>query len=101
MTPLISHSAKRKEKYMGSINTELSPAQGFQQAPTTDEMRLLHCSEKSATFSSEKTWTVDTVGYSIEICWLLQFLLKPLPTNFHIQMRNAVDNHIKQFYLLQ
>ena len=23
-----------------------------------------------------KTWTVDTVGYSTEICWLLQFLLK-------------------------
>ena len=29
-----------------------------------------------------KTWTVDIVGYivgySIQICWLLQFLLKPL-----------------------
>ena len=25
-----------------------------------------------------KTWTVDTVGYSIQMCWLLQFLLKPL-----------------------
>ena len=25
-----------------------------------------------------KMWTVDTVSYSIQICWLLQFLLKPL-----------------------
>lgn len=25
-----------------------------------------------------KKWTVDTVGYCIKICWLLQFLLKPL-----------------------
>ena len=23
-------------------------------------------------------WTVDMVGYFIQICWLLQFLLKPL-----------------------
>ena len=30
-----------------------------------------------------KMWTVDTVGYSIQICWLLQFLLKPL--NMHVQ----------------
>ena len=24
-----------------------------------------------------KTWTVYTVGYSVQICWLLQFLLRP------------------------
>ena len=30
-----------------------------------------------------KMWTVDTVGYSIQICWLLQFLLKPLLSITH------------------
>ena len=28
-------------------------------------------------------WTVDTVGYSIQICWQLQFLLKPLLIRFN------------------
>ena len=31
-----------------------------------------------------KTWTVDTVGYSIQICWLLKFLLKPMVTTYVI-----------------
>ena len=33
-----------------------------------------------------KTWTVDTVGYSIQIRWLLQFLLKPLGTLYSLHI---------------
>ena len=29
---------------------------------------------------------VDTVGYSIQTCWLLQFLLKPLPWLMNLQL---------------
>ena len=32
-------------------------SQWFQEAPTTDKTRRLHCSEKSATFSSKKEET--------------------------------------------
>ena len=44
---------------------------------------MLKFSEGACPRHPLKTWTVDTVGYSIQICWLLQFLLKPL--NMHVQ----------------
>ena len=34
----------------------------------------------------KKRGLVDTVGYSIQTCWLLQFLLKPLPWLMNLQL---------------
>ena len=43
---------------------KISVGQGFQKAPTTNEMRRLHCSEKSGTFSSEEeATTLNNVMY--------------------------------------
>ena len=37
-------------------------------------------------FPPKKRGLVDTVGYSIQTCWLLQFLLKPLPWLMNLQL---------------
>ena len=37
-----------------------------------------------------KMWTVDTVGYSIENCRLLQFLLKPLNCYYNLLLQSNV-----------